>query len=231
MFVAEIGLNYEGSLDIAGEMMRQAKAAGADAVKFQFGWRSKENEINFLNPERIAKLQEYARQWNITFFASIISDEGWEWAQMANLPLYKIAARTVVERPDLCEKVLKSGKITYVSLGRWNEKTLPFPRKTYPNIKYVYCRSSYPSQPQDLVTFPANFIEAELEGYSDHCLGIEMCLAAIARGARYIEKHFTLNKSSISIRDHVLSATPDEFKKMTEIGRPMMQWIQAIKQT
>ena len=48
-------------------------------------------------------------------------------------------------------------------------------------------------------------------GYSDHCLGISNCLLAISRGAKIIEKHFTLDKSDTTIRDHTLSATPDEF--------------------
>ena len=56
-------------------------------------------------------------------------------------------------------------------------------------------------------------------GYSDHSIGIETCLLAISRGARIIEKHFTLDKSNQTIRDHTLSATPDEFVTMTNIGR------------
>ena len=46
-----------------------------------------------------------------------------------------------------------------------------------------------------------------------------MCLIAISRGATIIEKHFTLDKSDTTIRDHALSATPDEFLQMTRIGK------------
>ena len=56
-------------------------------------------------------------------------------------------------------------------------------------------------------------------GYSDHTHGIATCLLAISRGAKIIEKHFTLDKSNTTIRDHALSATPDEFKNMVNLGR------------
>jgi len=56
-------------------------------------------------------------------------------------------------------------------------------------------------------------------GYSDHSVGIEIALTAIARGAGIVEKHFTLDKSDTTIRDHSLSATPDEFRLMVNLGR------------
>ena len=58
-------------------------------------------------------------------------------------------------------------------------------------------------------------------GFSDHTIGIETALLAVARGARVIEKHFTLDKSDVTIRDHALSATPDEFGQLVELGRAM----------
>ena len=57
------------------------------------------------------------------------------------------------------------------------------------------------------------------DGYSDHTVGIETVLLAISRGARVIEKHFTLDKSDTTIRDHALSATPEEFRHMVQLGR------------
>ena len=61
-------------------------------------------------------------------------------------------------------------------------------------------------------------LSKNLKGYSDHTIGIDTCLIAISRGAKVIEKHFTLDKSNTMIRDHTLSATPDEFRQMVEIG-------------
>ena len=73
--------------------------------------------------------------------------------------------------------------------------------------------------PSDLVGLPKNFKESEFSGYSDHSIGIEIPLTAIARGAKIIEKHFTLDKSDTTIRDHSLSATPDEYRALTSLGR------------
>ena len=85
------------------------------------------------------------------------------------------------------------------------------------NIKYLWCKSKYPTEPIDLKEIPKNFTSSIYDGYSDHSIGIDIPLMAVSRGAEIIEKHFTLDKSDTTIRDHALSATPDEF--MTRIGR------------
>ena len=66
---------------------------------------------------------------------------------------------------------------------------------------------------------PSNFSEKSYFGYSDHFLGNSASYVAISRGAKFIEKHLTLNKASQSIRDHTLSITPDEFRELVDIGR------------
>jgi len=97
----------------------------------------------------------------------------------------------------------------------WNKKTLPFAHK---NIEYLWCVSKYPSFNEDLKRFPKKFSKEKFTGYSDHTIGIETCLLAISRGAKIIEKHFSLDKSDTTIRDHALSATPHEFRTMVDIG-------------
>ena len=67
--------------------------------------------------------------------------------------------------------------------------------------------------------FPKKFSVKDYYGYSDHTIGIETCLLAISRGAQIIEKHFTLDKSNTTIRDHALSATPNEFRYLVSLGR------------
>ena len=85
------------------------------------------------------------------------------------------------------------------------------------NVRYLYCKSTYPTRHEDLADFSQGFDRHF--GYSDHLMGIEGCLLALARGARLIEKHFMLNKTSRVIRDHALSATPEEFRQLTTLGR------------
>ena len=82
----------------------------------------------------------------------------------------------------------------------------------------MWCESKYPTHPLDLRKLPKNFNKSIFSGYSDHSIGIETCLIAITRGANIIEKHFTLDKSNTTIRDHSLSATPDEFRQLVNIG-------------
>jgi sialic acid synthase SpsE len=98
----------------------------------------------------------------------------------------------------------------------WNRNDLPINNK---NIDYLWCKSKYPATPWDLIDIPKNFSDSPYAGYSDHSMGIEIPLIAISRGATIIEKHFTLDRSDTTIRDHALSATPDEFKLLTNLGR------------
>jgi sialic acid synthase SpsE len=229
ILVAEIGLNHDGNFDLACELIRQAKLAGADVAKFQFGWRSKVDEINHIDAEQATRLKLWCNYVGIEMLASIITEEGLDLAHHTQMERYKIASRTVIDKPKLCEKILAEGKPTYVSLGMWEGKDFPFGQPDGKLLHYIYCRSKYPAWPQDLVNMPKRFDQHGYYGYSDHLLGIEACLLAISRGAQYIEKHFTLNKTSPVIRDHILSATPAEFKQLTELGKPLANIVELIR--
>ena len=213
LLVAEIGLNHDGDWELARQLIQQAKQAGADLAKFQFGWRSGPSEINAMDEARTLTLKRWCDQAGIEMFASIFSDEALTWAHAVGLSRYKIASRTVVDRPDLCERILAEGKETYVSLGMWDKPGWPF-GPPQGQLYYIYCRSKYPTEAQDLVDFPDRFDRSGFFGYSDHCRDLAACFCALSRGASYIEKHFTLNKESQVIRDHALSATPEEFRTL-----------------
>ena len=150
--------------------------------------------------------------------ASIITPSAFELAQKLNFNRYKIASRTVVDHPKLCEEIISSGKEVFCSLGFWEGVEFPFGA---PNskLRYIHCVSNYPNTPEDLRKMPPNFSEKSYFGYSDHFLGNSASYVAISRGAKFIEKHLTLNKASQSIRDHTLSITPDEFRELVDIGR------------
>jgi N,N'-diacetyllegionaminate synthase len=228
LFVAEIGMNHDGNFDLAYELIRQAKLAGADIAKFQFGWRDKPDEINHIDRNRAAQLKDWCDYWEIEMLASIITEDALDLVHHIGLQRYKIASRTVVDKPDLCKRILDEGKETYVALGFWEGEDFPFGKPDGEKLRYIYCRSKYPTYPQDLVGLPERFDPLEYYGYSDHLHGTEACLLAVARGAQYIEKHFTWNKTSKVIRDHILSATPDEFRQLTELGKPMARLVQAV---
>ena len=217
LFIAEIGMNHNGNIDLAYELIKQAKFSGADIAKFQLGWRDGEGEINRINFDLLQTLKKWCDYFEIEFMVSIISDKAFELAKKVEFNRYKIASRTVTDNIDLVTKILAEGKETIISLGMWDDQEAPFNKGI--NIRYLWCKSKYPAEPWDLIDLPKNFKNSIYDGYSDHSIGIEVPLIAIARGAEIIEKHFTLDKSDATIRDHILSATPDEFKLMVEIGR------------
>ncbi len=228
LFVAEIGLNHDGNFDLIYELIRQAKLSGADIAKFQFGWRQKPEEINHMNLTRVEQLKEWCDYLGIEMLASVISEEGFELAKHIHLNRYKIASRTVTDNPALCEKVIAEGKEVFVSLGFWEKKEFPF-GPPHQKLRYIFCRSKYPTYPNQLTGFPEIYNDRLYYGYSDHCHGIAACLIAISRGAKFIEKHFTLNKTSQVIRDHVLSATPEEFRQLAQLGGEIARLVHAIK--
>jgi N,N'-diacetyllegionaminate synthase len=217
LFIAEIGMNHNGNFGLAYELIKQAKYAGADIAKFQLGWRDKPDEINHITPEILRQLQRWCDHIGIEFMVSVISESAWEMAKNFGFKTYKIASRTVKEKPDMVREILAQGRPTIISLGMWEGADLPFPKTS--NISYLWCRSKYPCEPWDLVGLPKDFSTGPYDGYSDHTIGIESALIAITRGARIVEKHFTLDKSDRTIRDHALSATPEEFRSMVNIGR------------
>lgn len=221
LFIAEIGLNHNGNFGLIQALVREAAEAGADIAKFQLGWRAGEGEINRITPEILTEIVRICGFYNIEPMVSIFTDEAYQLARSVEFKRYKIASRTVKEAPKLVESILDEGKETFVSLGFWNQPGLPFDGRS--NVRYLWCKSMYPAKPWELTELPKDFTSSPYRGYSDHAVGIEAALLAISRGARVVEKHFTLDKSDVTIRDHALSATPSEFAQMVKLGRNMAQ--------
>ena len=228
LLVAEIGLNHEGNFDLAYELIRQAKLSGADVAKFQIGWRDGPGEINCIDVDLARRLRRWCEQQGVEFMASVITEEALAIYDEVEPNRYKIASRTVVERPELVRKVLERGKETFISLGWWEEEGFPFGPPSE-QVRYIFCRSLYPTYPEGLKGMTERFGEAGYFGYSDHMHGVEGCLLALSRGARFIEKHFTLDKTIRGVHgDHVLSATPEELRVLHEVGRPLRRLAQTV---
>ena len=215
-FVAEIGLNHNGNFDSCHELIKQAKSSGADFAKFQLGWRSEENEINFIDKVRLQNLFEWCQFYEIEILFSVFDFKYLDMLLDYNPSTIKIASRTLKEKFDLVQKIVNLNIETYISLGMVKENYFPFDNE---NVKYLWCKSNYPNELKDIKSLPKNFNESRYYGFSDHFIGIEAALIAISRGAKLIEKHFTLDKSNQTIRDHILSATPIEFKMLVDQGK------------
>jgi sialic acid synthase SpsE len=122
-----------------------------------------------------------------------------------------------VNDPALCEAIIATGKPTLISLGMfpWQEKGMPFKGDT---LVYFYCVSSYPSLLEE-IKMPEFSAEGFL-GYSDHTVGIAACLHAVSRGATYLEKHFTLNKSRQheTEKAHLGAMDMDELRQLRSLA-------------
>ena len=224
IFISEIGMNYNGNFSLIYELIRQSKFAGANICKFQLGWRDKPGEINQLDLEKVNKIISWCEYFEVEPMFSLINQNAYAIFKQTNLKKIKIASRSLKFDFDLVKNIVEenSDKEIYMSLGMWESKKLPFDQN---NIKFLYCVSNYPAFVEDINNFPKNFSDSKFYGYSDHTIGIDTCLIAIARGAKIIEKHFTLDKSNTTIRDHALSATPEEFREMVNLGKEIYKKI------
>lgn len=228
--IAEIGINHNGSLDLAHELIRQAAIAGADIAKFQFYDPHKIFGPKGSHPNADALVQALAVQFGrddakrlkawcdeerIEFMASVFDLERFDWIREIGVRRHKIASRAV-QNEELCRRIFATGQDAFVSLGFWDRRGVPYDA---PNAKYLYCVPKYPAEYRD-ISLPRAFAESPYVGFSDHTVGIEASLVAIGRGARVIEKHFTLNKG-LPGPDHVCSATPDELALLCRYARLM----------
>lgn len=230
--IAEIHPQHGGDMGIAREMIREAKRNGADVAKFQLydatallgpAWEYLE-----LDREQVARLKSWCDQEEIEFMASVFDQERLEWCQELDVARYKIASGTVARDPALCRAVLDCGKETIVSLGHWDGEEKPF--GTEPRIHYLYCKAKYPAFYEDMGDFPDDFPAAGLAGYSDHTLGLEVPMLAIARGARIIEKHMTLDKTQTKPTEkaHVCSMIPAELARLRRDGGALYRARRAV---
>jgi len=215
--ISEIGINHNGDFRKIEELIRQSAIGGADYAKFQlydsirvFGDESrKKNEFTF---DQVKMIKSICDVHNIEFFASVFDEEKIDWCEELGVKLYKVASRTVVKEPALCERIIETGKPVYISLGMWKNKWMPFKNK---NVKYFNCISKYPTSFLDFKKFSYN---DKIVGFSDHSYGPAYALYNIAHGAQVIEKHFTLNKG-MEGNDHIGSMDLAELKAIKEYGQ------------
>jgi len=227
--IAEAGINHNGDIRIAKEMIKKASECGANAIKFQTFF-PEELFSELLN----AELFELAKKWSFT-------------KHKENLELKKHANRYDIEflltplgkkSINLLKKVgvkaikIASGELTNYELIK-TASNLGLPlimstgMSTIPEIKsavqiaqsndcpfaLLHCNSSYPTPLKEANISTIPFFQKLFNvpiGYSDHTIGIEACLAAVSLGACIIEKHFTLDKK-MKGPDQKLSANPKEF--------------------
>ena len=251
--VAEIGGNHNGDVELGKRMIREAKACGADAVKFQLyrrcdlwtedhlkelndglvklenvsAWETKELGLKdiFAQVDKFAVQEkehveffDCAREYGIDYGTSTFTKKDVDFCIDQKVANLKVASCDVTNL-DLIEYVISKDYPTHIALGMASLAEIEaivnlIPEKCRHNVTLLHCVSLYPPK-DELVnlkfigTLRRNFGMAV--GYSDHTLGYEIPLAAVAMGASVIEKHFTLDKNMPGW-DHRVSADPAEMK-------------------
>jgi len=218
--IAEIGQNHNGDMELARKLIHESKRAGADVAKFQlydaralFPKEGNEwydyNCKTELSRDQIKMLADECDKAGIEFMASVFDIERIQWLEDVGMKRYKIASRSIFET-GLINAVAATGKPMLVSLGKWDKPGLPG-IQAKGGVHYLYCIAKYPPALTEVHLAKADF--GIYAGFSDHTIGTAAPLAAMARGARIIEKHFTLDKNMYG-PDHTGSATPQELTKM-----------------
>jgi N,N'-diacetyllegionaminate synthase len=247
--IAEAGVNHNGSVDLAFQLVDAARDAGADAVKFQTfraedvvtpnaatadyqrtntGETSQLDMIRRLELDEAehARVAQHCRDRGIEFFSTPFSEDAVAMlvrlgVKRIKLPSGEITNKRLIERAadTGLPLLMSSGMATLAEVqravewiaARWRRGGFPPPGPD--TLSLLHCTSAYPAPPESL-NLRAIQTMAQATGlpvgYSDHSLGAEAALAAVALGATVIEKHLTLDKSMPG-PDHRASADPQEF--------------------
>lgn len=241
--VAEIGHNHQGSLDKARDLFREAKLAGAHAVKLQKRdnkglytraayHRPYDNENSFgatygehrefleFGVAEYKALQAYARELGLDFFSTAFDIASADFLEALNIPAYKIASGDLKSTP-LLKHVATFGKPMIISTGgalvedvqRAYDTVMPI----NPQLAILQCTAGYPAAFEELdlrvISTYRDRFPDAVIGFSSHDNGIAMAVAAYMLGARIVEKHFTLNRA-MKGTDHAFSLEPVGLRKM-----------------
>ena len=236
LIVAEIGNNHEGRLDIAEQMIAEASSAGVDAVKFQTfrteHYVSKSDPARFarlqsfeLSPEQFRRLAGLAHELGLLFISTPF-DLPSVSVLVPLVDAFKISSGDNTFFP-LIASVAATGKPIIVSSGLLGlaelSETVRFIQTSWKqraiagDLTVLHCVTSYPVPPDEANLRSIPHIATSLQvavGYSDHTIGNDAAVLAVALGARLIEKHFTLDKGFSDFRDHQLSADPADLREL-----------------
>lgn len=276
--IAEAGVNHNGSLEMARQLVMVAAAAGADAVKFQTfktdalvsrsapkaDYQSRTTDAEESQHEMIRKLEldihahevllEQCRLSGIEFLSTPFDLESVDLlTSRFDLRCIKIPSGDITNAPLLL-RIARTGKPVILSTGMSTlgeiEDALGVLAYGYlggtapsmsafsaaycssegaaiirEKVKLLHCTTEYPAPLEDVNLRVMDTLQRAFDlpvGYSDHTQGIAVPIAAVARGAVVIEKHFTLD-CNLPGPDHKASLEPDELKQMVDAIRQVEQ--------
>jgi N-acetylneuraminate synthase/N,N'-diacetyllegionaminate synthase len=177
-----------------------------------------------LNHENHLELMSYCAERNINFFSTAFDVEGVRYLNDLGLAFFKIPSGEITNYPylkavALCKKpvIISTGMCFESEIKDALDVLLKFGLKKE-NISILHCNTEYPTPMKDVNLKAMLSIQKTFGvsvGYSDHTLGIEVPIAAVALGAKIIEKHFTLDRN-LPGPDHLASLEPEELKEMVK---------------
>jgi sialic acid synthase SpsE len=226
--IAEIGINHQGNMDLAREMIDRAKEAGADVAKFQVYDVDKtlDPEHPLLKPcwdvikatelswVQVLELAAYCRGVDIEFLASVFQPERVIWLEEAQVKRYKIASRSMYD-DALAVAIAETHKPVIVSFGYFDGRTPSILHHLdIGEVTCLVCKSDYPAKVKGLFE-PDDFIRGGFDGLSDHTPTIWASVIAMSLGAKMIEKHVTTNKR-LPGPDHAASISFEELRQLCE---------------
>lgn len=249
LIIAEAGVNHNGSIEIAKKMVRAAKKAGADYIKFQtfvpeklvskFAGKaeyqkkttgSDTSQLEMLkklalSEDDFVELKHYCEVEGIGFMSTPFDLDSIAFLNSLEMDFWKLPSGEVTNLPYL-EAIGKTGRRVIMSTGMCElaeirDAVQVLEKNGTKDIAVLHCNTEYPTPFEDVNLRAMQQMAEVLEkpiGYSDHTVGIEVPIAAVALGATVIEKHFTLDRN-MEGPDHKASLEPEELAAMVRAIR------------
>lgn len=230
--IAEAGINHNGSLKLAKKLVSEAKKVGADAIKFQTFKASdlasvKSKYFNLfkkleLTSNDFSELHDYSKSQGIIFLSTPFSNDAVDLLTELHVPAFKIASGDLTNIP-LIRYASSKKKPIILSTGMGTLDEISEAVKTIrstgnKNILLMHSVSAYPTPSCEVNLNVIETMKKKFQypvGYSDNGSDMIVPLIAVAKGAKLIEKHFTLDKK-MKGPDQSLSSNPLEFKTLVE---------------
>jgi len=242
--IAEIGINHNGSLEIAKQLIDEAVTAKATAVKFQKRtpeicvpkdqWEVMRDtpwgRMSYIDYKRktefgiaeYATIDQYCKKVGIDWFVSTWDVEAVDFMEQFDTPLYKLASASLTDTM-LIKRILLTGKPLMLSTGMSTVKEIEDAvnlvwsfDNNYP-LSIAHSTSAYPCKPEELNLRMIQTLAAKYPGvpigYSGHETGLATTVAAVAMGATFVERHFTLDRAMWG-SDHAASVEPQGFQRL-----------------
>ncbi|MDA7624761.1 N-acetylneuraminate synthase family protein [bacterium] len=247
--IAEIGINHNGLIKIAKDLIKVAKEAGCDAVKFQkrsidlvyakevldaprespWGTTNREQKLGLeLGHKEYLQIDDYCKKLEIDWFASAWDKKSQKYLKMFNLKYNKIASAMIVDE-EFLRLVASEGRHTLISTGMSSLKEIESAVEIFRNYKcpfeLMHCVSTYPMEDTDAnlkcIPMLRTYFGCDV-GYSGHEVGLAVSYAAAAMEITSLERHITLNRSMYG-SDQSASVEPAGLRQLVGAVRKIEQ--------